>query len=235
MSTNVTSAVKMRVQFRTRIDKMCDSGNDRYGLANVLVTKGPNDGELFATATDDRALAIAFCDGTTDEPHYVPKSAFHNAKFQEVQLNGVIETRSGTRAKMKRTVADVEQDAGRYPNVTSVVEEIKDARNYEQITIDPELLLRVAQAVNDQTGETKGVRLFVPKRLEKYDEAGDKQEHYPEGTVIKVVGEKGIGVIMPMSDAGNTDVDRYNWFVRNYKPTFAQAAEWTPPTEKKSE
>lgn len=229
-----TSDVKMTVRFNTRIDKVCDTESMRYGLANVLVTKGPNEGELFATATNGRALAIAFCDGRTDEAHYVPKKAFHNVKSQEVQLNGAIETISGTRGKYKRTLVDVEQDAGRYPNVTQVVEEIKDVSNYEQITIDPELLVRLAQAVNDQTGETKGVRLFVPKRLERYDEAGEKQESYPEGLVIKVVGDKGIGVLVPMSDAGNTNEDRFNWFVRNYKPTFEQAAEWTPPAKDES-
>lgn len=234
MSTSGTD-VKMAVRVKTRINKMCDKENDRYALSNVLVTKGLNNGELFLAATDGQALAVASGDGTTDMPHLIPSKAFHPVSEQTVQLNGAIEVISGKKGKIKHTVHEAikQGEGGMYPNVTHVLEPMKQAEIYEQVVIDVELLLNLAMAINSESNDqrTGVVTLFVPKAMTRYDEKKGETvfDHYPEGCAIKVLGNSGAGLLMPLDGACEGKIEKFNWFANAYKYEFGQAWESIQP------
>jgi len=183
--------IHAEIKFSRRMDVVCETENTRYALAAVEC-RPAGKGEVFATATDTRCLAIARESGEMDsgEPILVPASIVKPLPKKEgnasAKLNG--------RWERGKTMAD--RVEGKFPRVSEILPCV--GNDYLIVTLTPKLLAKLGQAIGSD--ELGAVSLIIEQP--KPDKNG-KTPRTIEGP-IPVVGDNGIGLIMPCGIPGST-------------------------------
>lgn len=205
---NEANELKAEVRIKTRIDKVADPQSSRYALGCVQATPR-SEGEVFLTATNGRSLVVLPAEGYVDRERLIPGEVLPKKKIgrlpHKVSLNGHWLSSDG------RYGAEPE---GRFPQTQDCFAEreypeadVNDpdalwAGHSLQVSLDPKLLLEMAEALNESD---RVLTLFL-----RANKAG-VVEHS-----INVLGEKGVGVLMPCS-ADKRAGERWDAMVKEYK------------------
>lgn len=176
--------------------------SSRYAIAGVYVAAKGN--QVTAAATDGRCLSLTRCDsieGTTwagiVPADLMPGKSDKLTHHRTLTLNG-----TATRATRKGTTSAPLVE-GTFPPVASVVPEFADnalgtddTYCHHVVTLDPELLLSVAKAIQELDDKKRHVvTLLLPKNPHR---------------AIGVLGNRGIGVMMPVETWSRAElIDQY--------------------------
>lgn len=206
--SNETEELKAEIHIKTRIDKVVDPESSRYALGCVQATPR-SEGEVFLTATNGRSLVVLPAEGHVDQERLIPGEVLPKKKVgrlaHKVRLNGHWLSSDG------RYSAEPE---GRFPQTQDCFAErehheadVNDpavlwAGHSIQVSLDPKLLLEMAEAMNESD---RVLTLFL-----RANKAG-VVEHS-----INVLGEKGVGVLMPCSTDKRAGA-RWDAMVKEYK------------------
>ena len=219
--------IKFGIQPISKVASCADEMSSRYVLNTVAVIPSDKPDHVLCAATDSRKMTVVECPGkTTERIEFIPKEVIPAPKGQDAKNSAVvyqapalpntsgsyITDRGGKevgkdrrineeamRKKLKPNPKDpedknrMEPDRSRYPNVVDVFPNIEQLKDYTVIRFDAEFLLRIAEAINPTDGIRRdAVTLFIPN--EKVDESA-----------IPVLGEVGMGLLMPMSWSAPAD------------------------------
>ncbi len=195
------SEIKARFSPNTKIQVCCDAESSRYSLGGIHIS--PGEGGVWATATDGRHMAIVKYDGEADKPQLVPTDVLPTRKGDlngnyNVTLNGRWEGDNGRFA---------DTPTGRFPHACDVVPNLPPG--VIQLAIDPTYLSNLQKALNS---DQRGLTLFITPPAEGNNEV----EH-----AVAVVGQHGIGIVMPLSGSGD-DRDKYDEQSSEYAKAFRQ-------------
>lgn len=171
----------MKINKKFKIEKVTRSDDTRFILRGVLIKDGK------AAATDGRALAVVPIrtdeegDSIGKDGVLIPVEALKEARkidrkeeYSSISINGNLSLADG------RTFKEIE---GKYPNIEQVIPK-KDRKGDRKIVLDPELLLKIAQAIGFDKGN--GIVLSIPENT---------------GQPIRITNPKepeALGVLMPM-------------------------------------
>ena len=188
----------VKLQIDRNVGACCDSESTRCSIGNVRLHD--QWGQVYATATNGKCLTVCPLEGKIDEPCLMPADAVPTVKAGgQVIGNGEWRTRTGTK-KIKERVTEGAIDGSRFPHVRKVLE-VADKTAPVAIVIDPSLLAKMGKALTDE--EKPGLTLLI--RPDDVDGP------------IRVIGEHGIGVLMPMSqEKGAHYFARYDAAVKAY-------------------
>ncbi len=166
------------ITISTKPHKCTDSESSRYALGNCRAF--PAEDGVVLVATDGRKLAAVQCDGELPAPEYVPSAVLpRTVKPVRIERNGRWENDKGAFSE------PIPDSVGRFPRVRDAIPE--SAAGYSVLTIDATYVRQLYEALN--TKAQSSITLFIP-------------EANKDGCVdsaIPVLGEKGIGVLMPMT------------------------------------
>ena len=188
--------IRMTFKCDSDIVKAAARETSRYSLREVLAVKSPapagDDAGRYsgwAVATNGRMLACARAEVVVSDPTIgksvlVPNGAVKREAV--ASLNGKWEVNRGTARKPKVEVVEpIDKDAT-FPPVCDVLPNVEDG-DYRWISFDAELLAALASAINTP-GERVGIALGIGK---------------PNKPML-VVGNNGIGVLMPVNPPSET-------------------------------
>ena len=184
------------------IAKVCDVESTRYALGAVHVQPA-GEGEVYLAATDSRCLAVVKCPGDVtgydpESPYsLVPSSifpknaterrslAYRPATDEREDATSAIEMNGSGKweTPFNRTANRTE---GRFPRVLDVMPDCSQPTL--SVCIDAKLLLKLSEALTD---DGQGIVLHL--------HAGNNLRPSIVSTAIGVSGNKGFGVIMPIS------------------------------------
>jgi len=188
MSTVIESCVEQNCNenpgVQILVDKTmlscCANAKDnwRYSLAEAYATR-QHEGSVWVIATDCRCLSAVRTTGENDESRLVPRCIFPSGRRPE----SVVFDGSRWTAPSSRRYGD--PPTGRFPKVQDILPDLADTREtVNSIAIDARLLANIQRAICD---DRQYIRLYF---------------NGAEGT-IAVVGDRGIGVVMPCEDKDN--------------------------------
>jgi len=173
---------------KTRIAAACDEESTRYALGSVQAVPAGKD-RVWLTATDGRCFAAVETDGTLDDgPELIPAKVFPTRKAHFPKcIPAALDRTNGVWKNNRKTPTIAEPSDGRFPKTADVVKDITevDASERRTVTIDAKLLLNIQEALSDNDSpEKECVTLLL----------SDNNENS-----IGIVGNAGIGVLMPCS------------------------------------
>ena len=180
---------------RTRLDLASDTESSRYALSAIQVVPSDEDGKVWLTATDGRILAAVETEGEVDQRRLMPVAVVKTTKSQRsqgltVERNGRWEAATRNRTGVKIAVGD--DVKGRFPRCEEIIPEV---RNATVLHLDGNLLHNLYLALGGENDQ-RGITLFVPPADEK---TGIVE------SAVAVLGEHGLGVIMPLNPCSNRD------------------------------
>lgn len=184
--------MKAKFSPSTAIAGCCDTNASRYALGHVCVSPAPDGKHVWLTACDSRTLACVKEPGTAIEPMACPAEAF-KAPASKAKLP--IYRENGHWVDRKNTIHPAEESPGRFPRADQVVPQDVTA-DYALLTIDAQLLLNLAKAINQPGGKYDDKSATAISLLLPLDEYGVVNK------TIGVLGNAGFGVIMPLASTG---------------------------------
>ena len=162
--------MSVKLTLETDLSKCCDADTQRYALCGARAT--PGDGVVYLAATNGKVAAVVEVQGELDAQTLIPGC---------VCKPGVVTGQPGDwrHAKGKKLTASLDRVEGVFPPLQEALKLRKVAL---AVRLDARLLADLAKAVTE--GESAGrVTLLI-----------DDADH-----AVGVVGNKGIGAIMPLS------------------------------------
>ncbi len=195
MSEQTTNLVKFTVPSGHKAGACAASESMRYATSNVALVPGkPNESGAHANyliATDGNVLSFLPVEATgNDKPLLLPADSVKaNGKETSVEVNGEVRSTNGK----KTSVAPLPEQSGLFPAVGSVLPKSGDMTYHACLTLDAELLSKLASAIS-QTGV---VSLFIPM--------ADKGQICKPVIAVGLGGDDnerpiGIGLLMPMTN-----------------------------------
>jgi len=185
---------------KTCLSEMLNHETSCYGLSYAQAV--PGNGVVYVGATNGRGVAIEVCDGHLDKRRLVPHEVLPtNKKHYDKKDNAVkIELDSDGKkwlSSFKTWGEDGTEDC-RYPKLGDHVMYPDDSK-VTVFGLQPKLLKQVADALNTKGDGSFGcdehVWMIVPH-------AGPNGKDDILTGVIRIVGEHGIGVVMPCGGEG---------------------------------
>lgn len=203
------------VYFGSKFGKAMEKGSVRYALGGACCIPNGGDG-VWVAATDSRILAVRLEDGQCDEQVIIPYDLMPTkpAEFgNPVEVDGekIIRTDKAKNGKVTQRIG--EPIDGRFPNVSQVLHKIDT--DYLRISIDPQLLSNLAEALGQHDRDEQAVELFI--KPPKMSEHGALiPEHCGEQIAVKR-GQR-VGLIMPLAPGPEhkESVNDYNEMVGRF-------------------
>lgn len=214
-----TSILKASVRIRTALAAVTDPDSSRYNLGDVRAVQGA-DGTVWLSATDGRMAAVIPAEGFVDRPTMLPHEILPLKKKDfgrdgaAVTLNGKWESRPyeiGKPFAGSAKECPAGEREGRFPAMSDMFHPLPAD---VVLSINAQKLLKLAEAINDgHSGNPLGCVTLLIRRAD-------------DGTVtdaVRVVGDAGIGLIMPLDAERTNDLARYNVLSESYRAADAQA------------
>jgi antirestriction protein ArdC len=217
-------SVMLRIKMAGSLKNCVESDTSR-NLHCIRVSKGVNP---WVTATTGRIMVSIRSVGENDgDVRLIPAKVFPSVaeiKGQsadkpgcpEVSMNGAPEAKLTLKGESKRIVdVNIDPNEQRYPKVPSVIPEFK-SEDVFVVCLNLSFLNAIHEALTSPGSESQGCSLIVPRP------ADGKTSHLTVG----VIGENGIGLIMPLGLDGGEGGDaakivkEFNEAAEAFKATF---------------
>lgn len=174
-----------------------------WACCELLAT--PPDSPSYIAATEGHILAIVPVETTVSEARRVaiPANICQGAKGKPVELANNGEWRRTERDRYGRLVpgckvqieASVSMDDVRFPEFQSVLP-APTPEKYLALKIDTAFLQKLSAALNT---ESDSLTLLIPPAYSRVDpKTGEREQSRNIADIIPVIGEHGIGVIVPL-------------------------------------
>ena len=207
-----TELPKMRILQPTKIHECTDNESVRYGLSNVQFRPAKADSKTSPclVASDGRILAIVptlaeYNGEQPDEPILIPGEVFDRRKTYvenaDIESGDMRQPKqafvrslggewTGSSGKLREGCKD------RFPKIHDIAKQI-DSSDCTVLALDANLLRKLADSIS---GEEKTIKLIIPQT-----ELGKSVQ-----SAVSVVGERGIGVLMPMTCEPDEACGKFN-------------------------
>lgn len=214
--------LKASIRIKTAVAAVTDPESSRYNLGDVRAVQGEQN-TVWLSASDGRIAAAVPAEGFVQAPIAIPHEILPHRKKDfgpdgaTVTLNGKWTLAPAARYQPEQPTRECEPSGhdGRFPAMSDLLHQLPADI---VLCIDARRLLTLAEAINDgKSGNPLGCVTLLMQR----DDDGTVQGG------IRVVGDAGIGLIMPMSDErGNgRDLARYTEMSTVYRAAELKARE----------
>ncbi len=195
-----------------RIVGACNTmGCARYAIGHVLASRSnDHDDSVWLCATDGRQLSARQVVGSNDHGRLIPQEVFPRTRKRDKILTHGPNGKPAGQWVCKADNRIAEAPTGRFPDADQVVP--ADIKAYVALAIDARILAKLAEAIGDDAAT---VTLFLPPT----------DDYGYVAAPIPVLGEKGIGVLMPIAvdEPSSKRVVNYVNLANDFRRRIAEA------------